>query len=212
MSKILSRIHFGKTYKDVALSHGLKACWSNPIQDSKGRLLGAFAVYYKEVRGPTEKELEIIKSGADIAGIAIERKQYEEELVNAKLAAEMANRAKSEFLANISHELRTPLHGILSFAGFGIKKYARAPPEKLLDYYQNIEQSGRILLALLDDLLDLAKLESGKLEFNFASNDLNVLTESVIDEFSSRVLEKKVSFNRIGFIDQNKATVDVRLA
>ena len=195
-------------YKDVALSHGLKACWSNPIQDSKGRLLGAFAVYYKEVRGPTEKELDIIKSGSDIAGIAVERKQYEEELVNAKLSAEMANRAKSEFLANISHELRTPLHGILSFAGFGIKKYESAHPEKLHDYFQQIDRSGRTLLALLDDLLDLAKLESGKLDFDYKSNDMNIIAESVIDEFSSRVLEKKLSIRRVGFTPNNKATVD----
>ena len=163
-----------KDYKDVAMKHGLKACWSNPILDSKGKILGTFGVYYREAREPTAKELEIIKSGSDIVGIAIERKRYDEEILNAKVSAEMANRAKSEFLANISHELRTPLHGILSFAGFGIKRYAKAQPEKLLDFFQHIDRSGRILLSLLDDLLDLAKLESGKLDFDFEDTDFHI--------------------------------------
>ena len=182
-------------YKDFALKHDLKACWSNPILDSKGKILGTFAIYYKEAREPTEKEFEIIKSSADIAGIAIERRRYEEELLNAKESAELANRAKSEFLANISHELRTPLHGILSFSGFGIKRYATSQPEKLHDFFRQIDQSGRTLLSLLNDLLDLAKLESGKLQFNFKNTNIKSLLESVIDEFNSRVLEKNLTIN-----------------
>ena len=63
--------------------------------------------------------------------------------MDAKEMAEAANRAKSEFLANMSHELRTPLHGILSFAGFGLKRTATAPPAKVHDYFQQIDQSGR---------------------------------------------------------------------
>ena len=84
-----------------------------------------------------------------------------------RTAAEEANRTKSEFLANMSHELRTPLHGILSFASFGLKKYKVAQPEKVCDYFQQIAQSGKVLLSLLNDLLDLSKLESGKMDFQF---------------------------------------------
>ena len=77
----------------------------------------------------------------------------------------------------MSHELRTPLHGILSFASFGLLKAATAPPEKLRDYFQHIDQSGQVLLSLLNNLLDLAKLEAGRMTFEWASTDLRLLLE-----------------------------------
>jgi PAS domain S-box-containing protein len=116
-------------------------------------------------------------------------------LIEAKERAEAANLAKSEFLANMSHELRTPLHGILSFAGFGIKRGGTASPEKLRDYFAKIEQSGRVLLALLNDVLDLAKLEAGKMTFSFQSADLNVLLATAIDEFSSLTSERHLTID-----------------
>jgi len=107
-------------------------------------------------------------------------------------AAEVANRAKSRFLANMSHELRTPLHGILSFAAFGIKKAASAGLEDLLRYFQKIEASGKVLLALLNDLLDLAKLESGKTSLELTRVDLWEVIHVVADEFSSAAARRKI--------------------
>jgi signal transduction histidine kinase len=121
-----------------------------------------------------------------------ERKQIEQELLIAKADAESANEAKTEFLANMSHELRTPLHSILSFASFGIKKYEIAEPEKLLDYFSRIKNSGKVLLALLNNLLDLAKLESRKISFTFESTDLHQLIGSVIEEFDTMLSERKL--------------------
>jgi len=104
-----------------------------------------------------------------------------------------SNNAKSTFLSNVSHELRTPLHGILSFAGFGIKKHAIAKPDKILDYFQKIRQSGETLLMLLNDLLDLAKLESGKITFEFSPADLDLLIDSMVDECNSLASEKMLT-------------------
>lgn len=115
------------------------------------------------------------------------------ELVTAKESADQANAAKSEFLANMSHELRTPLHGILSFAGFGIEKHENAKRDKLGGYFECIRKSGEILLVLLNDLLELAKLEAGKMEFEMASTDVTALSASVVDEFVSQVSEKDLS-------------------
>jgi PAS domain S-box-containing protein len=122
-------------------------------------------------------------------------KQTEEYLREAKEAAEEANKMKSQFLANTSHELRTPLHGILSFCRFGIKEYATAKPEALLDYFQTIEESAKTLLNLLNDLLDLAKLEAGKMKFEYLLADLNILCEQVIDEFRSVFLERDLTIH-----------------
>ena len=97
------------------------------------------------------------------------------ELKKALEAAEAANIAKSEFLANMNHELRTPFHGILSLASFGVKKYASVKPDKLLRYSTNITQSGKILLSLLNNLLDLSldsAVESGESRLNDAASAL----------------------------------------
>ncbi len=114
------------------------------------------------------------------------------ELDAARRAAESANEAKSAFLANMSHELRTPLHGILSFAGFGLRKHKTASESKLRDYFTKIKDSGETLLRLLNDLLDLAKLEVGRMRFEFQPARLDVQVASVVDEFAAQLNEHRL--------------------
>ncbi len=128
------------------------------------------------------------QSKADISDL----QATEKALRDATEAAESANRAKSEFLANMSHEIRTPLHGILSFAGFGLKKAKVSEPAKIEDYFRKIDISGRRLLMLVNDLLDLAKLEAGKMTFDFERVDVCALADAVADEFSSLLSEKQM--------------------
>ena len=130
------------------------------------------------------------------------------ELKKALEAAEAANIAKSEFLANMSHELRTPLHGILSFAGFGVKKYASVKPDKLLGYFTNIRQSGKILLLLLNDLLDLSKLEAGKMDFKFTPTNMAESINVVVDEFSSLISERNLSIQFLNSNDNLVVAID----
>jgi len=112
------------------------------------------------------------------------------ELKTAKESAEEANRFKSEFLANVSHDLRSPMHAILSFSGLCLK---RASDEKIVDYLNKIQLSGERLIQLLNDLLDLSKLESGKLTPEFIEDDLSSVVQQSIDELSSLISNKNLA-------------------
>ena len=131
-----------------------------------------------------EEELKRHRDG--LAGLVEERTASAEaaraEAERAREAAETANRSKSEFLANMSHELRTPMHAILSFANFGAEKAPQAGREKLAHYFANIQKGGQRLLALLNDLLDLSKLEAGKMEMHLAPADPAELLRDALAE------------------------------
>ncbi|MFN0162108.1 MAG: ATP-binding protein [Burkholderiales bacterium] len=103
----------------------------------------------------------------------------------ARADAERANRAKSEFLANMSHELRTPMHAINSFADFGMTKADTAPREKLRHYFSNVRLSGARLLELLNDLLDLAKLEAGRMILSRVEVQVDQLFAECAHEFEA---------------------------
>ena len=104
--------------------------------------------------------------------------------------AENADALKSNFLANMSHELRTPMHGIMSFAALGLKRFADAPREKLEEYFSQIDVSARRLIVLINDLLDLAKLESGKAEINYGQHNLESVIMNCISEQKALILEQ----------------------
>jgi signal transduction histidine kinase len=119
-----------------------------------------------------------------------ERRATEQELQRARGAAEAGAQAKARLLANASHELRTPLHGILSFARFGQAECERRALPSLKDDFQNIHECGSSLLALLDDLLDLARLESGRMRFERVPMALEDVLDGAAGEFEPLMDER----------------------
>jgi PAS domain S-box-containing protein len=108
-------------------------------------------------------------------------KRSEEELINAKRAAEKASTAKSEFLAKISHEIRTPLNAIIGFSEVMMdERFGPIGSERYRQYLKDIHASGGYLISLLNDLLDLSKIEAGKLELTFVSVNLNDLVQQCV--------------------------------
>lgn len=108
---------------------------------------------------------------------------------------EIANKYKSEFLANMSHELRTPLNSIIVLSQLLENKKANEPlTEKQLEYSKTIHSSGKNLLRLIDDILDLSKVESGKIDINFDQVNLAELAENTKSLFTPIILQKNIDF------------------
>ena len=121
-----------------------------------------------------------------------DRKQTEKELREAKVAAEAANRAKSEFLANMSHELRTPLNGILGYAQ--ILKRELTLSFRQQEQVNIIQQCGEHLLTLLNDILDLSKIEAQKMELHLSDFPFPYFLDSLVEIFRLRAEQKNIFF------------------
>lgn len=120
-----------------------------------------------------------------------ERKKMEEELIKAKNEAENANKSKSDFLANMSHEIRTPMNSVLGFADLLTEELR---DKTLKSFAKAIQASGKNLLTLINDILDLSKIEAGKIELNYEYISLYQLFEEIKYIFSLKIEEKKLQF------------------
>ena len=124
----------------------------------------------RDFTGPfTEKEIALLKTFADQAVIAIQNARLFREIQEKSAQLEVANKHKSEFLANMSHELRTPLNAIIGFSEVLMERMFGEVNDKQADYLKDIHESGRHLLSLINDILDLSKIEAGRMELELSS-------------------------------------------
>ncbi len=142
------------------------------------------------------EELKIAKEFAEENAKKIEQYSLEVESKNisleaARKEAEAATRAKSEFLANMSHEIRTPMNAILGFTELldGLLE-----GDKQKKYLSSIQSSGKSLLTLIDDILDLSKVEAGKLELEYTTVNLHTIFQEIEGIFSKAIADKKLQF------------------
>jgi signal transduction histidine kinase len=191
--------------------HQVRAVVASPIFGAQDQVVGA--LYGSRVRSPardvTPLEAQVVQLLASAVGAALTRLEQDARANELRVEAEAAReaaRAKSQFLANMSHELRTPLTAILGFSDGllelvedeGVQALASDP--KSVEWIDNIRKAGRHLLAVINDLLDLAKLEAGKMSLALRTFEVAPLVREVVATVTPLV-EKNENVLRVGALD-----------
>lgn len=189
----------------------------------EGKLSGEFP-YRKKDGGVFYMELHAVRIPGDrflvISMDITEKKKAEDEMLKAKIAAENANRTKSEFLANMSHELRTPLNSIIGFSDAMLDGISGEINDMQYKYLNNISQSGKHLLSIINEILDISRIESGQMRlyreevfimdlyneflftFKHALEDKNIRLKTSVDHgagcvFADRAKLKQIIYNLV---------------
>ena len=173
--------------KEWARREGMVAFAGHPLI-VEGRLLGVMAMFARQTL--TDATLQALASVADGIALGIERKQAEEDLRRAKDAAEAASRTKSQFLANMSHELRTPMNAILGYSEMLQEEAEEEGLDSFTPDLQKIQNAGKHLLALINDILDLSKIEAGKMELYLEEFDIAKVVADVAGTIQTLVVKK----------------------
>jgi signal transduction histidine kinase len=146
----------------------------------EGVVIGTIALRRTEAELFTERQVALLQTFADQAVIAIQNARLFRELEKKSRELEIASKHKSQFLANMSHELRTPLNAIIGLTDMMVGNAARFGTEKALEPLRRVLGAGRHLLALINDILDLSKIEAGRMELALSSFALAPLIADVV--------------------------------
>jgi GAF domain-containing protein len=160
----------------------------------EGLLIGALAVGRATPTPFTDKQIELVTTFADQAVIAIENVRLFDEIQDKSRQLAEASQHKSQFLANMSHELRTPLNAILGYTELILDNVYGDTPDKMRGVLTRIESNGRHLLGLINDVLDLSKIEAGQLTLALADYSLKSIVHTVYSAVEPLALEKKLAF------------------
>jgi signal transduction histidine kinase len=177
---------------DFAIAGGWGSLLAVPMI-REGRAVGTINIYRTEAKPFPESQIELLKTFADQAVIAIENVRLFKELELANRELEAASQHKSEFLANMSHELRTPLNAIIGFSEVLTERMFGELNEKQDEYLKDIYASGTHLLSLINDILDLSKIEAGRMELELTDFRLPTALDSALTLVRERAGRRNIT-------------------
>ena len=160
----------------------------------EGAAVGALLLGRAEPRPFTPQQIELLETFADQAVIAIENVRLFDEIQDKSRQLEIASQHKSQFLANISHELRTPLNAILGYTELMTDGAYGEPSEKMLGILKRLEANGKHLLGLINDVLDLSKIEAGQLVLELSDYSVQDIAQTVRSTLEPLAADKKLAF------------------
>jgi signal transduction histidine kinase/ActR/RegA family two-component response regulator len=178
-------LHLEDTMRMVSATKSYEVRATKFYGDEIGRLIDGFNTMLSEIQQRDtafhHANDELKTRTLELEGEIVRRKEMQKELLNAKLAAEDANRAKSAFLANMSHELRTPLNAIIGYSEMLEEETHELGKLENVKDLQKIQGAGKHLLSLINDVLDLSKIEAGRMGLNLESFDVSQMIEEMVN-------------------------------
>jgi PAS domain S-box-containing protein len=183
-------------YEDPRIPHSayrptfVKSLVMTPV--GPGTPVASIGVYWAEHHEASDYEIELLRALAGVADLALTGSRAFEESLRARRQAEEANRLKDEFLATLSHELRNPLNSVVGYSELLLRRPEVKHTPPLAKSVAVIHRNARAQAQLINDLLDLSRLHTGKLTLEFSHTSLNLVTESAIESVAKEFAEREV--------------------
>ena len=181
--------------RDVLVRSGYRSLLAVPLV-SEDEVVGALVVNRRAAGEFPPRIVELLRTFATQSALAIQNARLFSEIEDKSRQLEVANQHKSEFLASVSHELRTPLNAIIGFSEVMLERLFGEVNEKQEEYLQDILSSGRHLLSLINDILDLAKIEAGRMELEAGDFDLPQAIDNTLVLIRERAMRRGITVER----------------
>jgi signal transduction histidine kinase len=179
-------------FSDMLIAKGFRALLAVPLL-REDRIIGALMVRRREPGEFPKETVDLLQTFATQSVMAIQNARLFREIEEKGRQLEAASRHKSEFLANMSHELRTPLNAILGYTELIRDGIYGEVPEKISDVMERVERSGRHLLSLINDVLDLSKIEAGQLKLTVNEYSMREVVHAVVTAMEPLAAEKRLA-------------------